>query len=296
MTNEQIVEKIKNGYSVTENIQLLYENNLPLIRMYIKPYMAYEPAEDLLQEAYFGLWEATQHYESSENVLFMTYAMYWIKQAVVKYIEKCGCVVKMPGTIRHKINRYKKCVEKLEQEHGRIPTDAEIAECMGVSLAVVEEIKIYNQSISSIDAPMTEDEGVTIGDSIKADYDLENSLIDKIYDEHCKNELWGIVERYTSDRENEIIQDIFIKNKTLREIAGEQGIGFQRVRQLKEQGLQRLRIGQARKELLARFEVTEASMYRTGLTKYRNNVQSTVEYIAIRKAELEELYEKIKRA
>ncbi len=78
MTNEQIVEKIRNGYSVTENMQLLYESNLPLIKRMVKPYAAYENAEDLLQETYFGLWEAVQHYESSENVLFMTYASAFI--------------------------------------------------------------------------------------------------------------------------------------------------------------------------------------------------------------------------
>ena len=82
MTNEQIVSEIRNGYSVTDYMQLLYESNLPLIKKFIKPYAAYEPMEDLLQESYFGLWEAVQHYETSANVRFMTYAEYWIKQSV----------------------------------------------------------------------------------------------------------------------------------------------------------------------------------------------------------------------
>ena len=76
MSNEELVEQIRNGYHVTENMQVLYENNLPLIKRFIKPYTYYEPEDDLLQEAYFGLWEAVRHYESSENVLFMTYARY----------------------------------------------------------------------------------------------------------------------------------------------------------------------------------------------------------------------------
>ena len=57
MTNEQIVEQIRNGYSVTDNMQLLYERNLPLIKHIVKPYAAYEQLEDLLQEAYFGLYD-----------------------------------------------------------------------------------------------------------------------------------------------------------------------------------------------------------------------------------------------
>lgn len=83
MTNEALVERIKNGYSVTNNMQLLYEKNLTLIKKYIKPYTVYEPMEDCLQEAYFGLWEAVKRYETSENVLFMTYAMYWISHLLM---------------------------------------------------------------------------------------------------------------------------------------------------------------------------------------------------------------------
>ena len=70
MTNEQRVEAIRNGGSVTENMKCLYLENLPLIKKFIKPYTSYETEEDLLQEAYFGLCEAVRHYETSENVLF----------------------------------------------------------------------------------------------------------------------------------------------------------------------------------------------------------------------------------
>ena len=87
MTNEQIVEQIRKGVSVTDNMERLYMDNLPLIKKFIKPYMNYEPEEDLLQEAYFGLLKAIQHYEPSENVLFMTYASYWIRRQVQNYIQ-----------------------------------------------------------------------------------------------------------------------------------------------------------------------------------------------------------------
>ena len=120
MTNEQIVSEIRNGYSVTDYMQLLYESNLPLIKKFIKPYAAYEPMEDLLQESYFGLWEAVQHYETSANVRFMTYAEYWIRQSVQRYLEKCGSTVRIPSHTRKKIARYKKAVQELEQESGRV--------------------------------------------------------------------------------------------------------------------------------------------------------------------------------
>ena len=107
MTNETLVKRIRGGFSVSENMQSLYENNLPLIKKFIKPFTAYECEADLLQESCFGLVAAVQHYEISENVRFMTYARYWILLAVQQYIEKCGSAVRIPNYERQKIIRCK---------------------------------------------------------------------------------------------------------------------------------------------------------------------------------------------
>lgn len=296
MTNEALVERIRNGYSVTDNMQLLYENNLPLIKRYIKPYTAYEPMEDCLQEAYFGLWEAVKRYETSENVLFMTYAGYWIKQSVQRYIEKCGAVVKIPSHTRQKIARYKKTVERLSQKQGRTPTDAEVAANMGVSVVAVQEVKGYMQGVASLDSPLSVDDELTLGDSVQADFSLEDETIDKMYDEYSKSELWGIVEHYTSERENYIIKEYFIHNKSMPEISKEQSITVGRVREIKEAGLRRLRIGKAKRELLEKFDIVEAGEYRNSMSKFNEHgFTSTVEYIAIRRAEIQAEYEERKK-
>lgn len=293
MTNEQIVEEIRNGYSVTDNMQLLYENNLPLINRYIKPYTAYEPMEDCLQEAYFGLWEAVKRYEASENVLFMTYAGYWIKQSVQRYIDKCGAVVKIPSHTRQKIARYKKTAMRLSQEQGRTLTYAEVAANMGVSVAAVQEIKVYMQGVASLDSPLSVDDELTLGDSVQADFSLEDETIDKMYEEYSKSELWGIVEHYTGERENYIIKEYFINDKSMPEIAKEQSITVGRVREIKEAGLRKLRIGKAKRELLEKFDIVEAGEYRNSMSKFNEHgFTSTVEYIAIRRAEIQAEYER----
>ena len=150
MTNEMIVKEIQQGQSVTENMQLLYESNIPLIKRLIRPYTAYECEEDLLQETYFGLWEAVQHYEESENVLFMTYAGYWIKRAVREYMIKCGSAIKYSHYMKNRIIRYKKTVQILTQELGAIPSDAEIADKMKLDISDVISIRMYAQEVSSI--------------------------------------------------------------------------------------------------------------------------------------------------
>ena len=263
MTNEELVKRIRGGSLVSDNMQLLYEKNLPLIKQCIKLYAAYEPIEDLLQESYFGLYEAVQHYETSENVLFMTYAPYWIRQAVIRYIEKCGSTVKIPGNARQKIAKYKKAVEK------------------------------YMQSVVSLDTPLTGNEDMTITDTLQVDLSVEDETIDKIYAEHSKNELWGIVEHYTSDRENQIIREYFINNKPMAQIAREQELSLGRIRQIKEKGLRRLRMGKARRELSEKFDIVEAGAYRGGLNSYReHDFTSIVEYMAIKRQDAQEEYER----
>ena len=292
MTNEQIVSEIRNGYSATDYMQSLYENNLPLIKKFIKPYTAYECEADLLQESYFGLWEAVRHYETSKNVRFITYARYWIVQSVQRYLENCGSTVRIPTHTRAKMLRIRKATSQLRQEQGREPTAADIAALLGVSVEEVQEIQGYSQSVLSLDTPIAEDNSLTLADTLQADLRLENDTIEN-YSEYSKNELWGIVERYTATKENDIIKEIFLHNKTMSAVAREQGITIDRVRQIKEKGLRKLRIGKAKRELLEKFDIAEAGLFRGSLNNYKeHNYTSIVEHLAEKRLEAEERYRK----
>lgn len=293
MTNEQLVEQIKNGISVTDNMQALYEQNLPIIKKTIKPYSHNDCFEDLLQEVYFGLWEAVQHYETAENVKFMTYAIFWIRQAAIRYIENFNSVIRIPSATRQKILRYKKTVDSLSQNYGRTPTDMEVAKKMNVGLSELDNIKIYVCSTASLDMPLNSDTDDTLASTISADYDLERCTIDKIYDEYSQSELWGVVERYISPREYEVVKRRFINNETLQMIADSEEVTRQRIRDLEASALRKLRRGKARRELQEKFETVDCLMYRGGLTNFNeHDFTSTVEYVAIRRIELREQYEK----
>lgn len=293
MSNEEIVSEIRAGRSVSENMQLLYEKNLPLIKRTIKPFAAYEPMEDCLQEAYFGLWEAVQHYETSKNVRFMTYAEYWIKQSVQRYLENCGSTVRIPSHTRAKMSRIRRATSQLRQEQGREPTAADIAALLGVSVEEVQEIQGYMQGVASLDTPISEDNSLTLADTLQADLSVENDTVDKIYSEHATSQLWGIVERYTATRENDIIKEIFLHGKTMAAVAREQDTTIERIRQIKEKGLRRLRMGKARRELLEKFDIAEAGLFRGGLTSYKeHNFTSIVEHLAEKRIEAQERYQK----
>ena len=293
MSNEEIVEQIRNGYHVTDNVQELYENNLPLIKKFIKPYTYYEPEEDLLQETFFGLYEAVQHYESSENVLFMTYAWYWIKQSIWRYMENSGSILRIPNAYRQKIIRYKKTVQEFEQTHGHTPTDEEIADYSLLPLYEIQKIKKYMQDIVSLDAPIKADDELTLADTVADDFSLEDDTVDKIFNEYQQSELWGIVERYTDNQQEQVIRKYYKEGKTLSEIARESGISLERVRQYRAAGLRRLRMSKPLREIREKCEIAEASVYRSGFNRFKEHGDSIVEHIALRRAELEERYKQM---
>ncbi|MDE7200868.1 MAG: hypothetical protein K2O91_02950 [Lachnospiraceae bacterium] len=137
---------------------------------------------------------------------------------------------------------------------------------------------------------------MTLTNTVQTDYSLEDDTIDKIYAERSKSELWGIVARFTSEKENHIIREIFINNQTMATVAREQGIPFDRIRQIKEKGLRNLRTGRARRELLEKFDIVEAGTYRNSMSKFNeHDFTSTVEYIALRRAEIQAEYEERKK-
>lgn len=294
MKNEELVKRIQDGNSHTDNMRWLYEKNLPLIKKLIKPYTVYECEADLLQESYFGLWEATQHYEASREALFMTYAQYWILAAVRKYIELCGSTVRLPNHIRQRLTRYSKVADQIRREYGREPCLAEIASFTGMPENEVRKLKAYARGVDSLDTPIAEDGSLTLTDTLQGDSDPENETIDKIYDEHAKSELWGIVERYTTTRESDIIKEIFLHGKTMAAVAREQGVTLGRIREIKEKALRKLKSGKARRELLEKFEVAETMLYRGGLSNYRqHDFVSVVERVAIKELGIEERYNRI---
>lgn len=136
---------------------------------------------------------------------------------------------------------------------------------------------------------------MTLADTIQTDYSFEDETIDKKYAERSKSELWGIVVRFTSENENHIIRESFINNQTMSAVAREQSISFDRVGQIKEKGLRKLRTGGAKRELLEKFDIVEAGTYRNSMNKYNEHgFTSTVEYIALRRVEIQAKYEERK--
>lgn len=100
------------------------------------------------------------------------------------------------------------------------------------------------------------------------------------------------MERYTNNQQEKVIQEYYREGKTLSQIARESGLSLERVRQYRTAGLRRLRMGKALREIREKFEIVEASVYRSGFNGFKEHGDSIVEHIALRRAELEERYKK----
>ena len=121
MTNEQIVIRIKAGIDVAENMLALWENNQGIIRGIVYQYWG-EDKKDLMQEAYIGLDKAVDAYEPGREVKFMSYATYWIKQQVRRYIV-ANKPFNMPEYMQFLIQKDKKMTATFLREMKRKPPD-----------------------------------------------------------------------------------------------------------------------------------------------------------------------------
>ena len=134
------------------------------------------------------------------------------------------------------------------------------------------------------------DDEISLGDTIADQNNLENDVIDRIFDEQREAAVWRIVEDYTDTQQEKVIRLYFKENKTLSEIAAKTGVSLERVRQIKADGLRRLRRGKALRELEQKCEIAEADIFRGGFSRFKYTGLSSVEKIILRLDELEEQY------
>lgn len=292
MTNEEIVARIKNGHNQAEYMQMLYEQNLSLIRQICKKYSAYESMDDLLQEAYFGLYKAVQNYDSYNEVKFATYAYWWIRQGVYSYIQNYSSCLRIPPYLQQEIIKYKKCVSNYEKEKGRTPNEKEIAKMMHVTVEKVRELQGCSQPLASLDIPIGEEGGdSTLCEFIEGNENVENETVDKIIDKDTKNILMELIEAHTSEREQHILNDYYFNNKTVKQIAEEENVCTQRIHEIIKKSICKIR--KSRKKLAERIEYVDSRAYQhKGVKGFNITFSSTVEDAVIAHEEEQRKYQK----
>ena len=283
--NETLVDLIRNGAAKDRKdyLTMLYDQNYPYIRKICKRFSGIEEIDDLMQEAYFGLRIAVSKYDDAQGVPFINYAAIWIEQVVKRYIANCGNVVRLPVHLREGINKYKYTVKAFTQENGREPTDQELRSLLSLTERQFERLKdrVILDSTLSLDTKVTAEDGagaMTFVETIADPEDHYEEIDNRIDREIFNNDVWSEVDRLR-DREAEIIKEYFIEEKTLDDIGISKGITRERVRQIRNRGLDKLK--QSKLLNTYREELCQKGYNAVGLRAYRNTGTSSTERTAI---------------
>ena len=233
-----IAQQAKTGD--TEAFQKLVTHNLRFVVAMAKKFQGQGvPFEDLINEGNLGLIRAVNTFDETRGFKFISYAVWWITQRIRTAIQKTGRVVRLPSHITESMGKlYRKSLE-LEQEFEREPTTEEMAEISDTTVKWIEDlVKSYSGPVSLEDR--SAEDRPLIEYLISNDPRPEMQLMQ----ESLKNEIKNLVNKL-KDREAHILTEYYGLGeddpKTLEQIGAQLDLSSERIRQIKERALQRLR-------------------------------------------------------
>jgi RNA polymerase primary sigma factor len=223
----------------------MIKSNLRLVINIAKRYMRLgTPFLDLIEEGNLGLMKAVDKFDHKKGFRFSTYAAWWIKQSVTRSISEQGKMIRVPVYMNDLITKWKKRRERMSQKLKRIPSDEEISKKLKLTKDKVTQINFWmSTSTASLDAPIgDEDDGGQISDMIESQTAVSpDAGIETMLDNERLDNLLGVM----SDREREILDMRFglkaNKPHTLAEVAKKLGVSRERIRQIEEAALKKLR-------------------------------------------------------
>ncbi len=251
MTNEELVLAIQAGQDVTTNMERLYLQNKGMIYKLTEKYKGVENPEDLRQEAYFGLARAAQIWSPEREAQFITLAIICIKTQLQKYLVDCGALIRIPGYQKAMIYKYKQIVNAYRVKLGRDPEPIELRVLLEISKDQLEQLKrdVLATGVKSINTPIGgEDEDITLEDTLAAEGDPYEDVVDKIYDEQVSRAIWEEVDALP-DREAMVVRSKYQDGKTYAECGEVLGLSVERIRQIHEKALRKLRDRKVTKRL-----------------------------------------------
>lgn len=241
MTNDQLALRIRAGEDTAGNMLKLWQQNQRIICKTVNYYSAYGEKEDLLQEGFLGLCEAVRHWKPDGGASFMTYAVYWIKQGIGRYIKSNG-TIRIPEFAQTRVKEYQRMEKQWLLEFGRKPTQMEACRYLDISPAILRQIEkdIQMEQIQSLDVSIGEDEGGTMYDLVPGSSDLEESIVDRVQQEQLRAVVWPLVDELPG-QQPAIIRKRYLEGKTLQTTGDDLGVTPERARTIEANALRELR-------------------------------------------------------
>ncbi|NMA74264.1 MAG: RNA polymerase sigma factor RpoD/SigA [Bacteroidales bacterium] len=196
---------------------------------------------DLINEGNLGLIKAAEKFDETRGFKFISYAVWWIRQSILQALAEQSRIVRLPLNQVGSLNKINKAYSRFEQENERRPSPQEIADELDMPVDKVRDtLKVSGRHIS-VDAPFVEGEDNSLLDVLVNDDSprADSTLVDESLSKEIDRALSTLTER-----EKEIIQMFFgigRQEMTLEEIGDRFGLTRERVRQIKEKAIRRLR-------------------------------------------------------
>ena len=224
-------------------INELVECNLLLVVSIAKKYYGCGmPLLDLIQEGNLGLIKAAEKYDGSKGFRFSTYATYWIRQAISRALGDQSRTIRIPANMVELLSKVKKATAELTQKLNRAPSEKEIAAHMDIELDKVQTVMDLAQATTSLDTPV-DDEGETCMGDLIADHGAENPMANIIRE--ANSQIIAAVFDTLGSREAEILKMRFgidaDKAMTLEEVGQYYGLSKERIRQIENKAIRKLR-------------------------------------------------------
>lgn len=280
MTNEELVNRIQQGGDHREELEQLYRQNRGIIAKIVNRYHGNEDEEDLFQEAYFGIVAAAELWRPEEGASFATYAVYWIKQVLRRYIDNCGGLIRIPVHQKERIILYRRTIAEFRKEFGRDPFPLELMRALGVSFEQLQDIVQDAQALQvrSFSEEIGED-GDTLQDVIADPEDRIAAALDRIGREQLSALLWSLVDAL-GEQQAQVVRARYQGGKTLQECGEEIGCTKEKVRQIEAKAMRELRNRETQKKLRPYLDVYSIGL-RGGLNFFRHSFTSSTEYAAL---------------
>ena len=238
-----IARKVRAGDQ--EAMQELVKRNLRFVISVAKKYQNRGMAlTDLIGEGNVGLLTAARKFDPDMGVKFISYAVWWIRQAILASLARQGRSVRVPLNRTADLSRIVRAAEALRQELRREPTPEEVANLTGLAVDVVQSLSALNTTDVRLDAPLDPEGDRTLIDRfvVEEHGDPENEAMDRFLSDEIEQALTTL-----PPRDAKVLRLYFGldngREHTLEEIGGMLGVTRERVRQLRDRALKRLREG-----------------------------------------------------